>query len=228
MQRNATWLVCLLTSRMLRQFTFKVVIEACEEINPQALSHCSGFTLIYCTNYTQTGVRLQVCWWPPQCSWQHIKRKEHTGLLEVCVCVYVCVRGFAPVVLYKYTAHIFSPAVAWEELASIAIKCLSHTHPYTYKFHPASRSYHKYRTHSHRAAIRWLWIRLLCPLRLYRMFDLFWLSEQAAVSRPRLLHYSKYQIPASAITTRIALSKDWCVRVCVACLIEGKFFSVLC
>ena len=147
----------------------------------------------------------------------------------VCVCVSVCVSRFAAVILYKYTVHIFSPGCRWGRVGKPGNQvslCHIHTHARTYKFQPASRSYHKYHTHSHTAAIRWLWLRLLCPLRLYRMFDLFWLSEQAASSRPRLLHYSKYQIPASAITTRTALSNAQpgvCVCVCV-CVCVGSLY----
>lgn len=113
--------VCLLATCMLRRLQFKVVIEACEVVNPQTPSRCSGFALIYCTYYIQIGVTLQVFWWPPQCGWQHIKRKER-----------VCVGGYAPVVLYKYTVHVFSTAVAGVELASLAINSLSHTHARTH------------------------------------------------------------------------------------------------
>ena len=144
------------------------------------------------------------------------------------MCVSVCVSGFAAVILYKYTVHIFSPGCRWGRVGKLGNQVsLSLTHTRTYKFHPASRSYHKYHTHSHTAAIRWLWLRLLCPLRLYRMFDLFWLSEQAASSRPRLLHYSKYQIPASAITTRTALSNVQPVCVCVCVCVCVRVQSVL-
>lgn len=68
----------------------------------------------------------------PRSAADNISRGKNIQGCSRYVCVYVCVRGFAPVVLYKYTAHIFSPAVAGVELASIAIKCLSHTHTHTH------------------------------------------------------------------------------------------------
>lgn len=135
---------------------------------------------------------LQVFWWPPQCSWQHSQRKEHTG----CLCAF----RFAAVVSNKYRLlHISFLLLLlgccwWTWMASAS---LWHTHILA-----ISTSHHDRIMnvcHIHTAALGCPRLRWLCPLRLLQ--DV-WPLMIFRASRPRPLYYSKYQIPTSVITSR--------------------------
>lgn len=143
---------------------------------------CSGFLLTYHTYYNHTGVQ-----YFDVVQLQSSEPKDQGFLTAACMCGYRC--WFAVIYLFifvhKNLVLIFSPAVTALTLASWAIKVsFSHSHTHTrVKFHPASSSYHKYPAHFH-LLLSCDWLRLLCPLTLYRMFDLFWLLEQAGSSWP--------------------------------------------